>query len=188
MKSNTLRSPGYPRSYPNNIDCVDRVHIPFNQELIVYFKYFQLELERNCRYTKLQLVCSELLLRDSFHSAANCLPLLLLIHVLFLFRVFFPDRYDYLRITDDRRNTIGTYCGYRTGQRVRVVATVAVLTFHSDSSVRYRGFELIFSFSLRECRIVYTFRKVFIYIYIYIYIYITADSTVSAFWASSVQC
>ena len=27
-----------------------------------------------------------------------------------------------------------------------------------------------------------------VYIYIYIYIYTTADSTVSAFWASSVQC
>ena len=69
----------------------------------------------------------------------------------------FLDRYDYLRITDDRRNTIGTYCGDQTGQRVRVVATVAVLTFHSDSTVQYRGFELIFSFSPRECRIVYTF-------------------------------
>ena len=29
---------------------------------------------------------------------------------------------------------------------------------------------------------------VYIYIYIYIYIKLTADSTVSAFWASSVQC
>ena len=157
MKSNTMRSPGYPNSYPNNIYSVDRVHIPFNQELIVYFKYFELEFQRNCGYTKLKLVCSELLLHESFHSAANCLPLLLLIQVLFLFRFFFLDRFDYLRITDDRWNTIGTYCGNRTGQRVRVVTTVAVLTFRSDYSVRYRGFELIFSFSPRECRIVYTF-------------------------------
>ena len=91
MKSNTLRSPGYPSSYPNNIDCVDRVHIPFNQELIVYFKYFELEFERNCGYTnyKLKLVRSELLLHESFLSAAKCLPLLLLIQVLFLFRVLF---------------------------------------------------------------------------------------------------
>ena len=157
MRNNSLRSPGYPSNYQSNIQCVYRVHIPFILELIVYFKYFELEFEKNCRYTKLQLVCSELLLHESFHSAANCLPLLLLIQVLFLFGVFFLDRYDYLRITDDRRNTIGTYCGYQTGQRVRVVATVAVLTFRSDSSVQYRGFELIFSFSPRECRIVYTF-------------------------------
>ena len=157
MKRNTLRSPGYPSSYPNNIYCVHRVHIPLNEELIVYFKHFELEFEQNCGYTKLQLVCSELLLHESFHSAANCLPLLLLIQVLFLFHFFFPDRYDYLRITDGRRNTIGTYCGVQTGQRVLVVANVAVLTFYSDFSVRYRGFELIFSFSPRECRIVYTF-------------------------------
>ncbi|XP_015771305.1 PREDICTED: dorsal-ventral patterning protein tolloid-like [Acropora digitifera] len=57
--------------------------------------------------------------------------------------------YDYLRITDDRRNTIGTYCGVKTGQRIRVVATVAVLTFRSDYIVQDRGFELIFSFSPR---------------------------------------
>ena len=34
---------------------------------------------------------------------------------------------------------------------------------------------------------IYTY-FLFIYLYIYIYIYTTADSTVSAFWASSVQC
>ena len=158
MKSNTLRSPGYPSSYQRNMHCVYPVHIPFNQELVVYFKYFELEFQRNCGYTKLQLVCSELLLHESFHFAAYCLPLLLLIQVLFLFRFFSPNRYDYLRISDDRNNTIGTYCGNQTGQRVRVVAAVALLTFASDSSVEYRGFELIFFFSPRgECRIVSTF-------------------------------
>jgi len=106
VQNNNLRSPGYPSRYPMNIYCVYRVHIPCNEELIVYFKYFKLELEQNCRY-------------------------------------------DYLTITDDRRNTIGTYCGVQTGQRVLVVANVAVLTFRSDSSVQYRGFELIFSFSPR---------------------------------------
>ncbi|XP_015771316.1 PREDICTED: dorsal-ventral patterning protein tolloid-like isoform X1 [Acropora digitifera] len=103
VQNNKLRSPGYPNRYPRNISCVYRVHIPFNQELIVYFKYFELERGWNCRY-------------------------------------------DYLRISDDRNKTIGTYCGDQTGERVRVVATVAVLTFRSDSSVQYRGFELIFSF------------------------------------------
>ena len=94
MQNNTLRSPGYPSRYPINIYCVYRVPIPFNQELIVYFKYFELEFHGSCRYTKLQLVCSELLLHESFHSAANCLPLLLLIQVLFHFRFFFLYRTD----------------------------------------------------------------------------------------------
>ena len=103
-------------------------------------------------------MCSELLLHESFHSAAYCLPVLLLIQVLFPFHFFFLDSSDYLRIIDDRSNTIGTYCGDLTGHRVRVVATVAVLTFRSDFSGQYRGFELIFFFSLRgECRIVSTF-------------------------------
>ena len=91
MRGIILRSPGYPSRYPRNIYCVYRVHIPFNQELIVYFQFFELEFERNCRYTELQLVCSELLLHESFHSATYCLPLLLLIQVLFLFR-FFPGQ------------------------------------------------------------------------------------------------
>ena len=41
------------------------------------------------------------------------------------------------------------------------------------------------NFSFHDSSIVF---PAIIYIYIYIYIYITADRTVSAFWASSVQC
>ena len=55
-------------------------------------------------------------------------------------------RWDYLRITDDSSNTIGTYCGNQTGKSVRVVGTIATLTFHTDGSVQSRGFELSFSF------------------------------------------
>ena len=62
------------------------------------------------------------------------------------FLLFLLDRYDYLRITDGSNNTIGTYCGNQTGKSVRVVDTVAVLTFHTDGSVQSRGFELSFSF------------------------------------------
>ena len=73
------------------------------------------------------------------------------------FFFFFSDRWDYLRITDDRNNTIGAFCGYQTGKRVLVVASVALLTFHSDSSIQYRGFELTFSFFPRgEFRILFT--------------------------------
>ena len=55
-------------------------------------------------------------------------------------------RWDYLRVTDDSSNTIGTYCGNQTSKSVRVVGTVALLTFHTDGSVQSRGFELSFSF------------------------------------------
>ncbi|XP_067020155.1 dorsal-ventral patterning protein tolloid-like isoform X2 [Acropora muricata] len=55
-------------------------------------------------------------------------------------------RYDYLAIIVDKSNIIGTYCGYRTGKRVRVVGTVVTLKFHTDASVQKRGFELSFSY------------------------------------------
>ena len=64
------------------------------------------------------------------------------------FLLFLVDRYDYLRITDGSNNAIGTYCGNQTGKSVRVVGTVAVLTFHTDGIVQSRGFELSFSFFL----------------------------------------
>ena len=55
-------------------------------------------------------------------------------------------RNDYLRITDGSNNTIGTYCGIQIGKSVRVVGSVALLTFHTDGSVQSRGFQLSFSF------------------------------------------
>ena len=71
--------------------------------------------------------------------------------VLFLYLInfflSFPfHRSDYLRITDGSNNTIGTYCGNQTGKSVRVVGSVALLTFHTDGSVQSRGFQLSFSF------------------------------------------
>ena len=53
--------------------------------------------------------------------------------------------YDYLRI-EDHYQTIGTYCGQRSGLNVRVTGNYAVLTFRSDGSLRYRGYHLYFSF------------------------------------------
>ena len=53
-------------------------------------------------------------------------------------------RYDYLKIANDNQ-AIGMYCGQRSGQSVLVIGNYAVLSFHSDSSVQKRGFELIFS-------------------------------------------
>ena len=69
-----------------------------------------------------------------------------IIVALILFLIASVHRNDYLRIADGSNNTIGTYCGNHTGKSVRVVGSVALLTFHSDGSVQKRGFELSFSF------------------------------------------
>jgi len=107
VKNNTLRSPGYPNNYPNDMNCVYRVPIPFDKDLAIYFNYFSLESHSNCRS-------------------------------------------DYLRISDGSNRIVGTYCGYQTNKRVSVGGSIAVLTFHTDGSVRYRGFYLTFSFSPRS--------------------------------------
>ena len=66
------------------------------------------------------------------------------------FLLFLWIRYDYLAITVDKSNVIGTYCGNQTGKSVRVVGTVATLTFHTDEDVQSRGFELSLSFFLQS--------------------------------------
>ena len=65
---------------------------------------------------------------------------------LICFCLFLSDSWDYLRITNDKNKTVGTYCGYQTGKRVVVFGSLAVLIFHSDSSVQLRGFHLSFTF------------------------------------------
>ena len=70
--------------------------------------------------------------------------------LLLLFLLGVDIRWDYLRISDGSNRTIGTYCGYQTGKRVSVGDSIAVLIFHTDGSVRYRGFDLSFSFSPRS--------------------------------------
>ena len=41
--NNTLKSPGYPSRYPNNMDCVYRVQIPHGMAMRINFSYFLLE-------------------------------------------------------------------------------------------------------------------------------------------------
>ncbi|XP_044181061.1 MAM and LDL-receptor class A domain-containing protein 1-like isoform X3 [Acropora millepora] len=48
VQNNTLASPGYPSPYPNNMDCVYRVPIPFDKDLLILFNYFSLEEKSNC--------------------------------------------------------------------------------------------------------------------------------------------
>lgn len=53
--------------------------------------------------------------------------------------------YDYLRISNENNQTVGTYCGQRSGLNVRVTGRYAVMYFHSDGSVTRRGYKLFFS-------------------------------------------
>ena len=41
--NNILKSPGYPSNYPNNMDCVYRIPIPYGVALNIYFQDFHLE-------------------------------------------------------------------------------------------------------------------------------------------------
>ena len=59
--------------------------------------------------------------------------------------LLFPLRCDYLKITDEKNNTIEDYCGMKTGRHVYVTGRMAVLTFHSDYSFQRRGFLVLFT-------------------------------------------
>ena len=41
--SNSLKSPGYPSNYPNNMNCVYQVPIPYGMTMNIYFSGFYLE-------------------------------------------------------------------------------------------------------------------------------------------------
>ena len=71
-----------------------------------------------------------------------------------LFLPFLTDRYDFLRITNDKNQIVGTYCGYQVGKRVVVVGSAAVLIFRSDSWVQLRGFHLSFTFRQGKFKII----------------------------------
>ena len=43
MVNNTLKSPGYPEDYPNNMHCNYTIPIPPRMKLKYEFKYFKLE-------------------------------------------------------------------------------------------------------------------------------------------------
>ena len=60
--------------------------------------------------------------------------------------VFLVFRYDYLRISNDNNYTVGTYCGVQSGLNITFTGRYAVLTFHSDGSDTYRGYNLDVSF------------------------------------------
>ena len=47
--SNTLKSPGYPKDYPNNTDCIYLVPIPPDMEMTITFRDFDVELSPSCK-------------------------------------------------------------------------------------------------------------------------------------------
>ena len=56
--------------------------------------------------------------------------------------------YDYLRITNDTMDVIGTFCGQQTGATVTVTALYVVLTFRTNRIMQRTGFELLFSYEV----------------------------------------
>ena len=61
---------------------------------------------------------------------------------------FFPCRYDYFRILDDNKRILGTYCGSElSGKVVLVTGNYALITFYSDQSKQYLGFQLTMLFT-----------------------------------------
>ncbi|XP_078343320.1 tolloid-like protein 2 [Oculina patagonica] len=57
--------------------------------------------------------------------------------------------YDYLKITSENSETFGAICGYRYGTDIIVTGNYALLTFHSDSEVQNKGFNISFSVVLK---------------------------------------
>ena len=62
--------------------------------------------------------------------------------------LFYPSRYDYLRIVDDNKKILGTSCRSELRGKVLVVTgNYALITFHSDGSMQHRGFQLTIFFT-----------------------------------------
>ena len=49
-KDNTVKSPGYPNSYPPNTDCFSWVPVPQGMAMVMSFNDFDLEYSESCRY------------------------------------------------------------------------------------------------------------------------------------------
>ena len=56
-----------------------------------------------------------------------------------------PCSSHYLKITDENKVTIGKYCGVLTGKEILVAGDYAVITFHSNCSLPYKEYRLIFA-------------------------------------------
>ena len=45
---NTVKSPGYPNSYPPNTDCFSWIPIPQGMAMVMFFNDFELEYSKSC--------------------------------------------------------------------------------------------------------------------------------------------
>ena len=53
-----------------------------------------------------------------------------------------------MRIVDDNNKILGTYCGSELrGRELVVTGNYALITFHSDGSTQYQGFQLTILFT-----------------------------------------
>ena len=51
---------------------------------------------------------------------------------------------DFLKVTNEKNETVGVYCGHLTGKTVHITGKVVVLTFQSGSAIQAGGFSLEF--------------------------------------------
>ena len=50
-----------------------------------------------------------------------------------------------MKITNEKKESLGVYCGEMTGKSVSVSGDQAIITFSSDGRVERRGFQLFFT-------------------------------------------
>ena len=57
-----------------------------------------------------------------------------------------------MKIADENSTEVHKYCGKRSGKEVFLIGTKAVLTFHTDGSITWNGFRIVFIFvQLGKC-------------------------------------
>ena len=54
--------------------------------------------------------------------------------------ITFSFSFDYLKISNEKNEKFGVYCGMKIDRNVFVTGDLAVITFHSDYSFQRRGF------------------------------------------------
>ena len=53
--SGTLRTPGYPNSYPHNLHCDWIIEVPAGKKIILNITDFQVEMAGSCDYDALEV-------------------------------------------------------------------------------------------------------------------------------------
>ncbi|XP_022784885.1 mannan-binding lectin serine protease 1-like [Stylophora pistillata] len=58
---------------------------------------------------------------------------------------------DYLKITNEKNQEFGVYCGQGSGNEINVTGTSVFITFHTENATRSRGFKLHFEANVADC-------------------------------------